>query len=307
MVNEGWHYLDIRIPNASSEVDEQGVVNKVPSAYLNGEWLALADAKVSVMDRGFLFGDGVYEVIPVYGGKLFCLERHITRLQNSLSEIRLELSKTAEEWSDLLQLAVAKSGDSLASLYVQVTRGADVSRNFVYPEQPVPTVFIMVNPAPNLERREVKPITLVSLEDFRWDRGHIKTISLIAAGLLKNEAIAAGANDAVLHKNGLVTEATSANLFAVIDGTLVTPPKSSKLLHGITRDVVLELAESAGISYAEREIRLEELQSADELMISSSTMEVWPVGSLDGRPVGNGAPGVVWQKLDKLFQDHKAS
>ncbi len=279
----------------------------MPSAYLNGEWLALADAKVSVMDRGFLFGDGVYEVIPVYDGKLFCLDRHIARLQNSLSEIRLSVDKSAADWAALLQLAVTKSDDRLASLYVQVTRGADVMRNFVYPEQPEPTIFIMVNPAPNLERREVKPINLVSLEDFRWDRGHIKTISLIAAGLLKNEAVAAGAHDAVLHKNGLVTEATSANMFAVIDGILVTPPKSTRLLHGITRDVVLELAESAGISYAEREIRLEELQTADELMISSSTMEIWPVGSLDGRPVGNGAPGVVWQKLDKLFQDHKAN
>lgn len=277
----------------------------MPSAYLNGEWLALADAKVSVLDRGFLFGDGVYEVIPVYQGELFCLDRHIRRLQNSLAEIRLEIAMTDEQWSSLLQEAVTRSGDQLASLYVQVTRGADVGRSFVYPVDPVPTIFIMVNPAPNLERREIKPLRLVTLEDFRWDRGHIKTTSLIAAGLLKNEAIAAGADDAVLHKGGLVTEATSANLFAVINGVLVTPPKSFQLLHGITRDVVLELAERGEIAHEERELRIEELVTAEELLITSSTMEVWPVGSLDGRPVGNGAPGVIWQKLDSLFQANK--
>jgi D-alanine transaminase len=277
----------------------------VPIAYLNGEWLPVEDAKVSVLDRGFLFGDGVYEVIPVYSGNLFCLERHVARLQNSLAEIHLGDAVADVDWTQLLVEAVERSGDTLASLYIQVTRGADSLRSFVYPEIPTPTIFIMVNPAPNLARTEIVPIKLVSLEDFRWDQGHIKTISLIAAGMLKNRAMAAGANDAVLVKNGEVTEATSANLFAVIGGVLVTPPKSTKLLHGITRDVVVELAQANDVPVEERKLTPAELKTADELFITSSTMEAWPVSHLDGQVIGNGEPGLVWQKVNGLFQANK--
>lgn len=277
----------------------------MPIAYLNGEWLPVEDAKVSVLDRGFLFGDGVYEVIPVYSGNLFCLERHVARLQNSLAEIHLGDAVADVDWTQLLVEAVERSGDTLASLYIQVTRGADSLRSFVYPEIPTPTIFIMVNPAPNLARTEIVPIKLVSLEDFRWDQGHIKTISLIAAGMLKNRAMAAGANDAVLVKNGEVTEATSANLFAVIGGVLVTPPKSTKLLHGITRDVVVELAQANDVPVEERKLTPAELKTADELFITSSTMEAWPVSHLDGQVIGNGEPGLVWQKVNGLFQANK--
>ncbi len=277
----------------------------MPSAYLNGEWLAIEDAKVSVLDRGFLFGDGVYEVIPVYNGKLFCMQRHVTRLLNSLAEVRMATPMPAEEWHALLTTAVEKSGDSSAALYVQVTRGADTHRSFVYPEGVEPTVFIMVNPLSPELREDITPLDLISLEDFRWDRGHIKTTSLIAAGILKNEALAAGANDAVLVKDGYVTEATSANLFAVIDGVLVTPPKSTKLLHGITRDVVLELAKNNDIACEERQLSPADLLKVEEMFITSSTMEAWPVGSLDGKQIGNGAPGIIWQKIDAVFQQHK--
>lgn len=277
----------------------------MPIAYLNGEWLLAEEAKVSVLDRGFLFGDGVYEVIPVYNGSLFCLERHVRRLKNSLAEIHLGEHLAEIDWAALLTEAVEKSGDSMAALYVQVTRGVDVARSFVYPENPKPTILIMVNPAPQLASREIKAISLVTLEDFRWDRGHIKTISLIAAGMLKNQAIAQGANDAVLVKDGEVTEATSANIFAVIDGVIVTPPKTTSLLHGITRDVVVELAREHGLPIEERSLLPTELASADEVFISSSTMETWPVGLIDGNPVGNGEPGLIWQKVDDLFQTFK--
>ncbi|MFT5099952.1 MAG: D-alanine transaminase [Planctomycetaceae bacterium] len=277
----------------------------MPIAYLNGEWLLAEEAKVSVLDRGFLFGDGVYEVIPVYNGSLFCLERHVRRLKNSLAEIHLGEHLAEIDWAVLLTEAVEKSGDSMAALYVQVTRGVDVARSFVYPENPKPTILIMVNPAPQLASREIKAISLVTLEDFRWDRGHIKTISLIAAGMLKNQAIAQGANDAVLVKDGEVTEATSANIFAVIDGVIVTPPKTTSLLHGITRDVVVELAREHGLPIEERCLLPTELASADEVFISSSTMETWPVGLIDGNPVGNGEPGLIWQKVDDLFQTFK--
>lgn len=274
----------------------------MPIAYLNGEWLPAEEAKVSVLDRGFLFGDGVYEVIPVYNGKPFCLDRHVARLKASLAEIRLVADVA---WGELLHEAVDKSGEGMAAIYIQVTRGADSVRNFVYPTDPIPTIFIMVNPAPQLGHREIKPLQLVTLEDFRWDRGHIKTISLIAAGMLKNEAIAAGANDAVLVKNGEVTEATASNLFAVIGGVIVTPPKSTRLLHGITRDVVVELAKANGLPIEERVLLAAELELADEIFISSSTMETWPVDRLDGKAIGNGEPGLVWQKIDVLFQAHK--
>ncbi|MFT4799066.1 MAG: D-alanine transaminase [Candidatus Azotimanducaceae bacterium] len=277
----------------------------VPVAYLNGEWLPVEEAKVSVLDRGFLFGDGVYEVIPVYNGKLFCLDRHVARLRASLAEIHLSEAVAEVAWVELLTEAVEKSGEALAAVYIQVTRGADTVRSFVYPADPTPTIFIMVSAAPQLGHREIKPLQLVTLEDFRWDRGHIKTISLIAAGMLKNEAIAAGANDALLVKNGEVTEATSANLFAVIGGVIVTPRKSTRLLHGITRDVVVELAKANGLPIEERVLRPEELEFADEIFISSSTMETWPVDRLDGKMIGNGEPGLVWQKVDDLFQAHK--
>tara|TARA_R110002073_G_scaffold4833_10_gene30826 strand:+ start:1259 stop:2176 length:918 start_codon:yes stop_codon:yes gene_type:complete len=287
------------------EFGTQGWRLKVPIAYLNGEWLPVEEARVSVLDRGFLFGDGVYEVIPVYNGNLFCLTRHVERLKNSLSEVHLAEPLMDVDWESLLAEAVEKSGETFASVYLQVTRGADVARSFVYPENPIPTIFIMVNSAPQLANREVKAIQLVTLEDFRWERGHIKTISLIAAGMLKNQAIAAGADDAVLVKNGEVTEATSANLFAVIDGTIVTPPKSTSLLHGITRDVIVELARLNGLPIEERSLLPQELEIADEVFISSSTMEAWPVDQINGKPIGNGEPGLVWQKVDKLFQAHK--
>lgn len=277
----------------------------MPIAYLNGEWLLAEEAKVSVLDRGFLFGDGVYEVIPVYNGSLFCLERHVQRLKNSLAEIHLDEYLAETDWAALLIEAVEKSGDAMAALYIQVTRGPDVARSFVYPENPQPTILIMVNPAPQLASREIKAISLVTLEDFRWDRGHIKTISLIAAGILKNQAIAQGANDAVLVKDGEVTEATSANIFAVINGVIVTPPKSTSLLHGITRDVVIELAREHGLPIEERPMLRAELEIADEVFISSSTLEAWPVGQIDGNPVGNGEPGLIWQKVDDLFQAYK--
>lgn len=274
-------------------------------AYINGEWGAITDAKVSVLDRGFLFGDGIYEVIPVYSGKLFTLDRHLIRLANSLAEVDMENPMSDEQWTELLTQAVERSGESNAALYVQVTRGADSLRNHVYPKTLVPTVFVMVNDAPILERKTIAPYSLISLDDFRWSMGQIKTVSLIAASMLKNKAIAAGANDAVLIRDGKVTECTASNIFVVVDGVLVTPPKSSHLLHGITRDLIVEMAIENKLSFEEREISVEELNAASEIFITSSTHEAWPVSHLNEQPIGNGAPGVVWHQIDNLFQAFK--
>ncbi|MCB1647833.1 MAG: aminotransferase class IV, partial [Pseudomonadales bacterium] len=233
-------------------------------SWLNGEWQPIEDAKISVLDRGFMFGDGVYEVIPVYNGKPFTLDRHLARLDRSLDEIRLKNPMDAAAWEALIHEAIEKSGESMAYLYLQVTRGIAKKRDHVYPDAE-PTVLVMVYDAPILARKEIRPYSVVTLEDFRWGRGHIKSVSLIAAGMLKNEAIAKGADDAILIRNGFATESTASNIFIVKDGVLITPPKSHVLLHGITRDVVIELASANGIPLEGRDITEAELAEADEI------------------------------------------
>ena len=231
-------------------------------AYLNGQWSDLGDAKVSVFDRGFMFGDGIYEVMAVYKGIVFTLDEHLIRLQRSLDHIRLPSPLTESGWRDLIIEAVEKSGEQTAYLYLQVTRGVAMPRSHNYPDEITPTVLITVTPAPILERNEVIPYKVVTKEDFRWGRGDIKVVSLIANGLLKNEAIDEGYDDAVLIRDGRVTEATAANVFIVRDGQIVTPPKSNYLLHGITREHVLKLARDAGMAVEEREITEAELEQA---------------------------------------------
>ena len=274
-------------------------------SYLNGRWQPVEEAKVSVLDRGFLFGDAVYEVIPIYNTRPFNLERHLVRLDQSLQEVGIDNPFDNEGWSKLIAEAITRSGESYAALYLQVTRGVQSKRDFVYPKEPVPTVFLMVSEAKSLDRTVIVPHKMVTLDDFRWSRGHIKTVSLIAAGMLKNKAISQGANDAILVKEGQVTECTSSNIFAVFDGVIVTPPKSNQLLHGITRDVIVENAIAAGMCVEERELSVAELDQADELFLSSSTMEAWPIGELNGKAVGNGEAGIVWHQVDKLFQAAK--
>lgn len=276
-------------------------------SYLNGSWQPVEEANVSVLDRGFLFGDGVYEVIPVYGKKPFTLEKHLQRLDDSLKEVHMSNPLSQGEWVSLVIEAIERSGDQDAALYIQVTRGADSKRSFVYPSDVQHTIFLMINPAPILERKEIKPYKFVTMEDFRWQKGHIKSVSLIAAGIIKNEAIALGAEDAILIREGKVTECSAANIFIVLDGVIVTPPKSKHLLHGITRDQVIAVASGGGIKVEEREISPEELKLASEIFMTSSTHETWPVGILDGQTVGNGEGGVVWKEVDRLFQVLKES
>ena len=274
-------------------------------AYLNGEWLPLESARVSVFDRGFMFGDGIYEVMAIYGGRVFTLEDHLIRLVRSLGEIRLASPHTEDEWRSLILEAVERGQEDPAYLYLQVTRGVEMPRSHVYPAEVKPTVLITVTEAPILKREDIKPYSLVTKTDFRWGRGDIKVTSLIANGLLKNEALAEGYDDAILVRDGYVTESTAANVFVVKDGVILTPPKSPYLLHGITRDHVLALAKGAGMAVEEREIAESELSQADEIWISSTGHEVWPVSHVNGQVIGNGAPGVLWQAVDDLFQASK--
>ena len=181
-------------------------------SYLNGSWQPIEEARVSVLDRGFMFGDGIYEVIPVYAGKVFTLHRHLLRLANSLAEIQLKNPLSMAAWTTLTEEAVTRSGETTAYVYIQVTRGLASKRDHAYPNVE-PTVLVMVYHSPILERQEVRPYKMITLEDFRWSRGHIKSVSLMAAGMLKNAALSQGADDAILIRDGLVMEATASNIF----------------------------------------------------------------------------------------------
>ena len=276
-------------------------------AYLNGEWQAPEEAKISVFDRGFMFGDGIYEVMPIYWGKVFTLDEHLVRLNRSLNEIRLDSPFTDTEWRSLFAEAIEKSGEETALLYLQVTRGIASMRSHEYPVDVKPTVLVTITPAPGLERNKVVPYKMVMKEDFRWSRGDIKVVSLVANGLLKNEALAEGYDDVILLRDGLVTESSASNVFIVKDGIIITPPKSSHLLHGITRDHVIQLANANSMKLEEREIGEAELVEADEVWITSTGHEVWPVGELNGKTIGNGEAGVGWQSMDSLYQASKSA
>jgi len=237
---------------------------------------------------------------------VFTLDQHLARLDRSLGEIRLRNPHSDAEWRQLFTDAIGKSGLEIAYLYLQVTRGVAAERSHVYPDV-APTVLVTVTPAPLLTRESVNPYRMVTKQDFRWGRGDIKVISLIANGLLKNEALDEGYDDAILIRDGKVTEATAANVFIAEDGVIVTPPKSNFLLHGITRDHVVKLALENNLSLEEREISEAEVLGADEVWITSTGHEVWPVTEVNNQQIGNGEPGMVYGQLDQLFQASKAA
>ncbi|CAI8867158.1 D-amino acid aminotransferase [Methylocaldum szegediense] len=268
--------------------------------YLNGEYLPLTEAKVSVLDRGFLFGDGVYEVIPVYGGRPFRLDEHLRRLDNSLRGIRMTNPLSDDRWAEIFGRLITGTHDQY--LYLQVTRGAAPKRDHAIPDEVNPTVFVMCSPIAPIPIHGVRAITL---DDIRWQWCHIKAITLLANVLLRQEAVDRGAAEAILVRDGWVTEGAASNVFAVIDGVLITPPKGNDLLPGITRDLVLELALENDVSAAERHIRIDELKGAAEIWLTSSTREILPVIELDGIPVGNGRPGPLWSQMQAVYQAYK--
>lgn len=271
-------------------------------AYLNGEWGLVENMRVPVLDRGFLFGDGVYEVIPVYGGRLFRLYEHLTRLEHSLEGARITRPWLQTQWVDLLEDLVQRSGDSEPAVYLQVTRGV-AARAHPFPRKTTPTVFAM-----GLPRAKRHPqgggISAVVREDNRWGRCDIKAITLLANVLLQQEAIDAGAAESILVRDGSLTEGASSNVFVVHEGQVLTPPVGPRLLAGITRALVLELASEAGVVCAEQPVSLAVLRQASEVWLTASTMEMVPVVRIDGKVVGDGRPGPVWKKLSQLFQDY---
>lgn len=272
--------------------------------YLNGAFVPLDAAKVSVMDRGFLFGDGVYEVVPVYEGRPRRLGAHLARLSGSLAAIGLANPLTEAQWREVAVVLLAGGGDR--SLYIQVTRGAAPDREHRFPAEVHPTVLAMARP---LEARRASiaetGVAAVTRPDPRWQRCDIKSISLLAAVLARQEAEELGAEEAILVRDGLAHEGSSSNLFFVRAGEIGTPPLSQNLLAGITRGLVVELAARAGMPMHERPISVAELADADELWITSSMREVLPVTRLDGVPIGAGVPGPLWARMDALYQGYK--
>jgi D-alanine transaminase len=277
-----------------------------PNVYLNGEFLPLADAKIPVLDRGFLFGDGVYEVIPAYAGQLFRLSQHLQRLDDSLRAIRMGNPLHTDEWRSLLETLIGQRPGEDQSVYLQVTRGAAETRDHAIPEGIAPTIFAMTAPIPPVDPALAsKGIKAITLDDIRWRLCNIKATTLLANVLFRQQAKEEQAMEAILIRDGLATEGAASNLFVVSDGLLITPPKSHHLLPGITRDLVLELADNAAVPLQQREIPEQELINAEEVWLTSSTKEIMPVTRLNDQPVGDGKPGALFRKMSGIYSDYK--
>lgn len=274
--------------------------------YLNGQYLPAEEATVSVMDRGFLFGDGVYEVVPVFGNKLLRLDEHLLRLQNSLSRISLANPHNNDEWLAIFSSLLDKNAGEDRAVYMQISRGVYAKRDLSIKTEYPPTVFAMVLHVtpPDLEVVSAG-ISVITVDDFRWGACDIKSTSLVANVMLRQQASEAGVDDAILIKNGMVSEGTASNVFLVKDNVLITPPTGHKLLPGITRDLVIEIAKNNSILVEEREIREAELFSADEIWMTSSTREIAPVINLNGEIVASGVAGNMWKRAMDLYQQYK--
>lgn len=273
--------------------------------YLNGQFLPIEQAHVSVLDRGFIFGDGVYEVIPVYSRHAFRLREHLSRLEHSLAGLRLANPYSPDEWEKLLHELITRNASEDQSLYLQITRGV-APRDHAFPENTAPTVFMMSNPltTPSSEQCE-KGVAAISASDIRWDRCDIKATALLANVLLRQLAVDAGAAETVLFRDGILTEGSASNIFAVEKGVILAPPKDNHVLPGITYDVVLELAAAHDIPVNIGYFDEARIRAADELWITSSTKELLAIITLDGKPIADGKPGPMFRRMYGWYQDYK--
>ena len=275
------------------------------TVFLNGEFVPADRALISPLDRGFIFGDGVYEVIPAYGGRPFRLAEHLQRLRHSLAGVRMEVPWSDAKLSVMVRELVSRHEEADQSIYLQITRGV-APRDHAFPRNLAPTIFAMTNPLmPMPPEIRARGVTAITLEDIRWEYCHLKTTSLLPNVLLRQEALDAGAVEAILVRRGEVTEGAASNLFLVLDGVLVTPPKGPRLLPGITRDLIIEIAQEQGIAWREGTLTRADLAAAEEIWLTSSTREILPVTRLDGEPVGAGRPGAGWTRMIDLYQDYK--
>lgn len=278
--------------------------------YLNGEYSALRDARISVMDRGFIFGDGVYEVVPVYAGRLFRFTQHMARLDRSLAELRIANPLTREQWREIAQELLARfakdAGSSVDQLdqliYIQVTRGV-APRDHVMPKDIAPTVFVMTNlMKPPTAAQRAQGVACVTADDFRWRKAHIKSTSLLGSVFARQISFDANAVETVMFRDGFLSEAAASNVWVVKGGKVMGPPKDHLVLEGIRYALIEEICHAAGIPFELRRISKAEVQDADELLLSSATKEVLAVTTLDGRPVGAGVPGPVYAQLLAGYQ-----
>jgi D-alanine transaminase len=278
---------------------------KTPTVYLNGQYVAAETAKVSVFDRGFIFGDGVYEVIPVFGRRPFRLVQHLQRLDASLREVRIGDPLAPGEWREVLQRLIDDIAEDEQSLYLQVTRGV-APRDHAFPAKTTPTVFAYAQPlkTPSAEQL-TQGVAAITVPDMRWSRCDIKAIALLPNILMRQQGVDAGAAESILIRDGNVTEGAACNIFIVQRGVAITPPKGPSILPGITRDLVLELMQAHGVPHAEHPISEAELRAADEIWLTSSGREIMPVTMLDGKPVGSGRPGALGARVLGLYREYK--
>ena len=281
--------------------------------YLNGDFSTLRNAKISVLDRGFIFGDGIYEVVPAYAGRLFRFEQHMARLGRSLSELRIANPLTQQEWHDIATKLIADYAQSTDGeteksnqlIYIQVTRGVAMRDHPMLPGL-TPTVFVMVNAMklPSKQQR-TDGVACVSAGDFRWEKAHIKSTSLLGAVFSRQISVDAGALETVMFRGDHLSEAAASNVWVVKNGTVMGPPKDNLVLEGIRYGLIEEMCRGAGIDFELRPISRTEVLAADELLLSSATKEILPVTLLDGQPVGSGRPGPVYAKLYAAYQQAK--
>jgi len=273
--------------------------------YLNGEFMPLSEARIPVLDRGFIFGDGVYEVIPVYSRNPFRLAEHLVRFRRSHDAIRLDNPFSDEEWTGLVDELVARNGGEDQSIYLQVTRGV-AKRDHAFPAGTQPTVFGMSSPLTTPAKDAIENgVAAITTTDFRWLKCDVKSTSLLGNCLLRQAAADAGALEVVMFRDGHLTEGSSSNVFVVKDGTILAPPKDNLVLPGITYDVVIELAQRQGLAHKVGPVSEQTVRNADEIWVTSSTKEVLAVTTLDGRAVGDGKPGAVFRQMHQLYQDFK--
>jgi D-alanine transaminase len=273
--------------------------------YLDGEYTALRDAKISVLDRGFIFGDGIYEVVPVYGGQPFCFEEHMARLERSLAELQIVNPLSLAQWREIVMRLVAPGGNEPQAVYFQVTRGV-APRDHSMVRGLQPTVFVMVNPLPPVsDAVRAKGVACVTADDFRWQKAHIKSTSLLGAVLSRQISVEAGAAETVMFRGEWLSEASSSNVWIAKDGMLIGPPKDNLVLTGIRYGLLERLCEEGGIPFALRRVSRDEVFAADELLLSSASKEVLPVVTLDGQTIGNGQPGPIYKSLYGAYQQAK--
>ncbi|MCB5364635.1 D-amino acid aminotransferase [Pusillimonas sp. CC-YST705] len=277
------------------DVDPNAIV------YLNGQYLPISQAQVSVLDRGFIFGDGIYEVIPIYNGQPFRMEEHLDRLERSLAAISLQPGYSRAQWKELVQGLLSHVSYSHSMVYLQITRGP-AKRDHAFPKQVQPTVFGMINPFQRpSERQRTEGLSAIAIPDIRWQLCNIKSVSLLGNVLAKQQAIEAGVDEAIQFRDGMLTEGSSCNIWVVKDGTLLTPPNDHLILEGIRYRLLEELAMQSGVPYQARAISRAEVEQADELLLTAATKEVLPIVRLDSHIVGNGRPGPVYAKLRTAY------